>query len=247
MEKSSFLDENKNLNWNLSVSDLGLIIGVYNRIMPNVGKEKCIDYIVPKEDFLDYLEIVSLYHELCKYYESKNKKTPLIEDIIFKKCMDRWYAQVSDLKNISIDIMLMVMYTNSIEFFFKKNKNVFISNFGFKSLYGLKDASGNFKENTKKPLYLKNIHKIKKTYIMIDENTNYYKIGCSKDCKYREKTLMAQKPTIRLICYCDRNVEKVLHKRFSRKRIRGEWFSLNESEIAYILSYFKDINSLVNN
>lgn len=80
-------------------------------------------------------------------------------------------------------------------------------------------------------------------YLMIDTTNNFYKIGISNKPKYREKTLQSDKPTIELLCcksFPNRKtaeiLEKTLHKFYESKRIRGEWFNLNEFEIKDILS-----------
>lgn len=76
-------------------------------------------------------------------------------------------------------------------------------------------------------------------YIMIDHNTKYYKIGKSDSPLKREKTLQSEKPTIQLIYYFESydNDEKILHQKFKDKRIRGEWFNLDENDIEYIKNY----------
>lgn len=70
-------------------------------------------------------------------------------------------------------------------------------------------------------------------YLMIDHNTGYYKIGRSLAPYDRERTLQSEKPTIELI-YKWRGgskEEKRWHRKFKDKRIRGEWFTLNEADI----------------
>lgn len=77
-------------------------------------------------------------------------------------------------------------------------------------------------------------------YVMIDNHTGYYKIGKSKNPKYREKTLQSEKPSIHMMFYyegCSED-EKALHKMFAEKRIRGEWFDLNGSDVQKIKEYF---------
>lgn len=80
-----------------------------------------------------------------------------------------------------------------------------------------------------------------KIYVMIDKNTGLYKIGRSKNPTIREKTLQSEKPTIELMLYWSGfvNDEKILHDKYSDKRVRGEWFSLNYIDIEDIKSYFK--------
>jgi len=76
-------------------------------------------------------------------------------------------------------------------------------------------------------------------YLMLDTTNNFYKIGCSKQPRYREKTLQSEKPTIELL-FCfegSRKDEKYLHEHFKEKRIRGEWFHLDDDGVAYIKEY----------
>ena len=75
-------------------------------------------------------------------------------------------------------------------------------------------------------------------YLMIDRNTDFYKIGCSKNPQYRERTLQSEKPTIDLLHKWPGGYEeeRILHEEFSAKRIRGEWFALNEDDVNYIMN-----------
>ena len=75
-------------------------------------------------------------------------------------------------------------------------------------------------------------------YLMIDTTNNFHKIGISNHPKYREHTLQSDKPTIELICAKEfpsraiaEAVEAALHRVFAAKRIRGEWFNLDLSDI----------------
>lgn len=75
-------------------------------------------------------------------------------------------------------------------------------------------------------------------YLMHDTTNDFYKIGISNNPGYREKTLQSEKPTIEMICckeYPIRTIaeafEAALHKTFADKRIRGEWFSLTQTDI----------------
>lgn len=79
-------------------------------------------------------------------------------------------------------------------------------------------------------------------YLMVDTTNNYHKIGISNNPEYREKTLQSEKPTIEKICakeYPSRkiaeSIEKALHASFADKRIRGEWFALNDQEVGIII------------
>ncbi len=78
-------------------------------------------------------------------------------------------------------------------------------------------------------------------YLMIDTTNNFYKIGISNKPQYREHTLQSDKPTIELLCckaYPTRAIaeaiESSLHRVYASKRIRGEWFNLEASDIEVI-------------
>jgi len=75
------------------------------------------------------------------------------------------------------------------------------------------------------------------TYLMIDSNTGYCKIGKSVEPKVRERTLQSEKPTISMIAITEENIESLLHKKFAHKRIRGEWFDLNDKELEDLMSH----------
>lgn len=72
---------------------------------------------------------------------------------------------------------------------------------------------------------------------MKDTSNGFYKIGKSVNPSYRERTLMAEKPTIKLI-FSEKEkgdfTEKNLHSLFSECRIRGEWFELSKAQVRYI-------------
>jgi len=74
-----------------------------------------------------------------------------------------------------------------------------------------------------------------KTYIMYDEISKLYKIGKSGNVKFREKTLSGQIPKIKTLFYLDLDIEMVLHKQYSKNRIRGEWFDLGSKDILTIV------------
>lgn len=80
-------------------------------------------------------------------------------------------------------------------------------------------------------------------YLMFDSNLNAYKIGHSKTPKIRETTLQAEKPTIEMLFYFSgtTKTEKDLHAKFAEKRMRGEWFKLDQSDINWIESNFETI------
>ena len=79
-------------------------------------------------------------------------------------------------------------------------------------------------------------------YLMKDMANNFHKIGISNHPRYREHTLQSDKPTIELLCakeYPNRTIalaiEAALHKAYASKRLRGEWFNLDDSDVKDVM------------
>lgn len=75
-------------------------------------------------------------------------------------------------------------------------------------------------------------------YLMKDESNGFYKIGISNKPEYRERTLQSEKPTIVLLKAKEfptrtiaEAIESALHKAYGEKRLRGEWFELDEKDV----------------
>ena len=80
-------------------------------------------------------------------------------------------------------------------------------------------------------------------YLMCDTTNAYYKIGISNNPDYRERTLQSEKPTIERICakkFPNRAIasaiESALHKTFESKRLRGEWFALDDNDVNAVIA-----------
>lgn len=71
-------------------------------------------------------------------------------------------------------------------------------------------------------------------------DTGVYKIGSSKDPSARLQSLGTMPFGLELLHQMPSNdphwVERMLHKRFGPKRVRGEWFALDEREVAAIIA-----------
>jgi hypothetical protein len=78
------------------------------------------------------------------------------------------------------------------------------------------------------------------TYLMVDRNTGYHKIGKSINPQKRERTLQSEKPVIDLLGYCAGWIvsENELHDKYAHLRVRGEWFNLSKSDVQDILKIF---------
>ena len=83
-------------------------------------------------------------------------------------------------------------------------------------------------------------------YLMKDVSNGYYKIGISNTPEYREKTLQSEKPTIELLACKQfptrkiaKSIESALHTTYGQQRLRGEWFNLNDEDVAAIIETLK--------
>ena len=66
----------------------------------------------------------------------------------------------------------------------------------------------------------------------------FHKIWISNTPEYREKTLQSEKPSIEMVAnkkFPNRDIalafEQALHRTYQEKRIRWEWFDLDEFEL----------------
>lgn len=78
---------------------------------------------------------------------------------------------------------------------------------------------------------------------MLNKSNGYYKIGRSINPIYREKTLQAEEPDVVLIkkWIASAEIEKTLHLKYKLKRIRGEWFALEDKDLEEINSFMLQI------
>lgn len=80
-------------------------------------------------------------------------------------------------------------------------------------------------------------------YLMRNNRNGHHKIGfTSKDPKFREATLQSQEPEVELIWSIPKDMafEKYLHEIFAEKRLRGEWFDLDDNDLQEIFEMESD-------
>lgn len=77
------------------------------------------------------------------------------------------------------------------------------------------------------------------TYVIENPNNGEYKIGKSKNL-YKRFIAMSS-ATYRMIMYCDKDIESILHKVFSDKRIRdnNEWFKLDKDDLELLRDVYE--------
>ena len=72
-------------------------------------------------------------------------------------------------------------------------------------------------------------------YLMFDPRTDTYKIGISTNVETRYKRLRTDAPQLQLLHTVEsfkmRDDEYLLHSHFRKKRLTGEWFALDESDL----------------
>ena len=81
-------------------------------------------------------------------------------------------------------------------------------------------------------------------YLAKNSRNGLYKIGYSKNPEQRENTLQSEEPEISMEAIYDgtRKIEEELHQKFSAKRVRGEWFKLDEGDVLSIKASFAEVS-----
>mgnify|MGYP003109318512 FL=1 len=192
----------------------------------------------------DFLEIKSEYIDtgMCCYYEENYRD--LVLDLMKHsdfKTKRFWVKHYNNLLLYQIDEFIEDFFIYS-----GAEKNLFSKSFLNLVKY---DEYVIYQENLSKTLLSEKYEsrwkgkKIKtqdkKTYILKDKNTGYYKIGKSINPLDREKTLQAEKPTYELIKIFNNDIESDLHKKYKKQNVRGEWFNLNKIQLKYICTSYE--------
>lgn len=70
-------------------------------------------------------------------------------------------------------------------------------------------------------------------YLMLNKRNRFVKVGVSNNPTFREQTLQSEEPEIELIFKQETRayVERFLHHVLKEKRVRGEWFELDQKDI----------------
>jgi predicted GIY-YIG superfamily endonuclease len=168
-------------------------------------------------------------------------------DVSFSKIyLEQWGAEESLMQVLSFDISI---FKDKVMVYFVRNKEEFYYNSIEITDELVKDIIKDFEtqyffDRNEIDVRLKvSLPRLKSydnafVYLMKNTRNGYTKIGISKNPKHREKTLQSEEPEIDLIWKKEipnaigREIE--LHKKYSDKRIRGEWFDLTEQDIQNI-------------
>lgn len=88
----------------------------------------------------------------------------------------------------------------------------------------------------------KNTYQKGNVYLMKNMRNGYTKIGYTKNKpEHRERTLQSEEPEISLMASYSGTFEdeSAIHTAFSEKRVRGEWFDLDNNDLSEIEEYFR--------
>tara|TARA_R110002020_G_C16169395_1_gene763963 strand:+ start:42 stop:1127 length:1086 start_codon:yes stop_codon:yes gene_type:complete len=151
--------------------------------------------------------------------------------IDYKKIKKYAYDYIKFFKNIGLDLK----HTTYEERIYWQQRLVINIRDAKKGIELMKKYEHLFVEETTKTEY---VRPQSKCYILKDNNTGFYKIGKSINPVFREKTLQSEKPTIQAVKIFKEDHEDELHKKYSKYRVRGEWFKLNKIQLQYICSSY---------
>lgn len=70
-----------------------------------------------------------------------------------------------------------------------------------------------------------------KTYIMLDNSSDLYKIGRSVNVEKRLKALSVANANLSVVLTIGYDVEKELHNTYSNKKVKSEWYRLTKDDI----------------
>lgn len=78
-----------------------------------------------------------------------------------------------------------------------------------------------------------------KTYLLKNTLTGHYKIGKTSKLKIEDRVKqLAVGAKIEIVSFCNIDIEKKLHNKYSIKRVFGEWFNLSKEEVLEITELF---------
>ena len=100
---------------------------------------------------------------------------------------------------------------------------------------------------------LENNNLVKPSYVYLMKDSalpELTKIGKSNQPYYRERTLQGEKPTISMYKYTRLKneeeafkFERMLHDKYDDKRVRGEWFKINNDDLFSLIARYEWIDA----
>jgi vacuolar-type H+-ATPase subunit F/Vma7 len=167
--------------------------------------------------------------QLTFYIQGCNSVTIFRNELIDKDDIVESLAiplALKDSQKVIVNYNIYDKIKETIDLYTEKSKPIIVE----KPIYIQRTKKSNPKSNAKKMCYL-----------MVDSSTKYVKIGNSINPHKRERTLQSEKPTIEILHIFNKNIETELHQKYSKKRIRGEWFNLTTNEVSRIIKKYDKI------
>lgn len=157
------------------------------------------------------------------------KKVEEMELIVFlKDGRKKWFQislEPSELRNKSNRKHSAIKVTSNIEATIKKKKSEIKKMVAKKRVYKAPPVNVSIR-----------------TYCFLDSASGFYKIGQSKNPKLRLRKMKTANPSIRPVFALKENVEYLLHNKFAKKCVGGEWFSLSQEDIESIKQEYTLLN-----
>lgn len=232
-KKIQWINENVNNVFKLDFYDDNALICFWTS--EDVRKGDCVSLLFDDETIIDYVVIDNKTDEAtCVLYQEDIEK--LLQSkiisyrVTYKKASKKPYTEeLDDLWDHPYRLEQISSYVKS----YVDSINKLIPDYHFPHRV--------IKKNTNEYLFPGCY-----VYLMKDTSNGYHKIGISNTPEYRERTLQSEKPTIEMLA-CKKfptrkiaeSIESALHNAYSKQRLRGEWFNLNDADVAAIIETLK--------
>lgn len=211
------------------INDLGVLYGLSDE-----------NYYSTYGNLMDICELMVLTNEIQKVAKRYVSKEEVKEFLYPQKFEGMFYVdeeiflKVQDGTGISLlDIWFMDSYLIGCQnYSLNVRGKTYLSS---TAIFFLKESQQTIFESFKKG-------KLKsQTYLLWDSISGYYKIGKSIAPSKRIQHLSSGSPNLTVLMSCKENIETKLHRKFSSKRIKGEWFNLSECDLLEIIDEFKAV------
>lgn len=194
---------------------------------------------------------LQMHHKLGRIYLSENMPSAVycsfhqvlrLKDVAFDECLNAWIRNamgnhdIVDSYRQSLAHLVVTPAGHSYRSTFVFTRTPFVRN--------RLDCLAQDEEERKTATELEMLRRSKFNcfiYVMEDLRNKTFKIGRSKTPGKRERTLQSEMPQIvmRFSIPGEEAHEKQLHDQFEAKRVRGEWFSLADADLLWIVEYLK--------
>ena len=229
-------------------------------VVNNTCKEVYGLYILDENDpkFICHIFYITKVDQKLKGYglqispkqERRNQFVSIFSVYIAKNFKDGSKRQVENVFNTFQDMQIVTFEQNGYDIIpeLPNIKGSFAIKYSGKGIVHIPKITNETISSNKfdKEFFTTQIPKIDEhfVYLMLNRRNGYFKIGKSKSSrtlKNREKTLQSEEPDMIIVglWIVKENYEKILHAEFKEKRLRGEWFNLDETDLDFLHNKMK--------